>query len=196
MPQYRRFSVTRAKAPIGWVRLPRIRSSSGRTIRGQPVRPQNDLAAPSKKPERALAAPRAFEPAKPIESQRPPLRPQPHITDRAAIARRDPPAERPVDQSVQAVRTPLRWIVPPQVVQEPPPPAPARPETAAARRFWTAAAAAEPPAATAVPDTIVIEIGRIELSPPRPKQTPAPEARRDRSVTLASYLADRRAGRR
>lgn len=43
-------------------------------------------------------------------------------------------------------------------------------------------------------ESLVIEIGRIELIPPTPS-APAP-LRRERLVTLSSYLADRREGRR
>jgi hypothetical protein len=45
-------------------------------------------------------------------------------------------------------------------------------------------------------ETFIIEIGRIELVPPiQPSAGPSP-MRRERTVTLSSYLADRRAGRR
>jgi hypothetical protein len=57
-------------------------------------------------------------------------------------------------------------------------------------------ASADPDSGEDESETLIIEIGRIELVPPiQPSAGPAP-MRRERTVTLSSYLADRRAGRR
>lgn len=57
-------------------------------------------------------------------------------------------------------------------------------------------ASADPDSGEEDSETLIIEIGRIELVPPmQPSAGPAP-MRRERTVTLSSYLADRRAGRR
>ncbi|MDF0545081.1 hypothetical protein PX699_22265 [Sphingobium sp. H39-3-25] len=57
-------------------------------------------------------------------------------------------------------------------------------------------ASADPDSGEDESETLIIEIGRIELVPPmQPGAGPAP-MRRERTVTLSSYLADRRAGRR
>jgi hypothetical protein len=45
-------------------------------------------------------------------------------------------------------------------------------------------------------ETLIIEIGRIELMPPMQSSAGPAPMRRERTVTLSSYLADRREGRR
>jgi hypothetical protein len=162
--------------------------------RRAPVVPRNDSAAPMISPAPEPAALRTVEPVNPIQIRHPGDRPESEIAERPVAPRRDPPVESAAGQPAQAERTPLRWIVPPPVVQEHVRPVTLRAEPGTAPNPW--AGTDGPPTVTPVPDTIVIEIGRIELTPPRPKQTPAPEARRDGSVTLASYLADRRSGKR
>jgi hypothetical protein len=57
-------------------------------------------------------------------------------------------------------------------------------------------ASADPDSGEDESETLIIEIGRIELVPPIQSSAGPTPMRRERTVTLSSYLADRRAGRR